>query len=55
MTFEICKDYNLEIFTCPENRICSTILEFLKEDGIVVEPAGALACDVLKDIQKTIE
>jgi threonine dehydratase len=54
-TFEICKNYNLEIITCPENRICSTILEFLKEDGIVVEPAGALACDALKDIQKTIE
>ena len=54
-TFEICKNYNLEIVTCPENRICSTILEFLKEDGIVVEPAWALACDALKDIQTIIE
>lgn len=54
-TFEICKNYNLEIMSCPENRICSTILEFLKEDGIVVEPAWALACDALKDIQKMIQ
>ena len=54
-TFEICKNYYLEIITCPENRICSTILEFLKEDGIVVEPAWALAYDALKDIQKNIE
>jgi threonine dehydratase len=37
--FQIAKEYHLEVYTCPENRICSTILEYLKEDGIIVEPA----------------
>lgn len=49
-TFEICKWENIEIITCPENRVCTTILDYLKEDWIVVEPAWALATDALKDI-----
>ena len=53
-TFEICKQENLEIIDCPENRICSTILEFLREDGIVVEPAWALTTDALKDLKDRI-
>jgi threonine dehydratase len=31
-TFEICKSENIEIIECPENRICTTILDYLKED-----------------------
>lgn len=54
LTFQICKDYNLEVTTCPENRICSTILEYLKEDWIVVEPAWALSTDSLKDLKDKI-
>lgn len=49
-TFEICKDNNIEVIACPENRICSTILEFLREDGIVLEPAGAMESDALKSL-----
>ncbi len=52
--FEICKEYELEVVSCPENRVSSTILEFLKEDGIVVEPAWALATDALKDLKQKI-
>lgn len=39
-----------------ENRICSTILEYLKEEWIIVEPAWALSTDWLKDkkLQKII-
>jgi len=54
-TFEICKKENLEIIECPENRVCSTILEYLKEDWIVVEPAWALATDALKDLKNKIK
>ncbi len=54
-TFEICKQENLEIIECPENRVCSTILEFLREDWIVVEPAWALATDALKDLKDEIK
>ena len=53
--FKICKKYKLEILTTPENRVCSTILEYLKEDWMVVEPAWALSTDVLKDIKEKIK
>lgn len=33
----------------PENRLCSTLLEFLNHEGLVLEPAGALAIDALKN------
>lgn len=54
-TFKIAHDYSLKIVACPEDRICSTILEYLKEDWIVVEPAWALATDALKDLWEKIE
>jgi len=53
--FEICKSENIEIIECPENRVCTTILDYLKEDWIVVEPAGALTTDALKDLKETIK
>lgn len=34
----------------PENRLCSTLLEFLNHEGVVLEPAGALAMDALKNL-----
>ncbi len=33
----------------PEDRLCSTLLEFLNHEGIVLEPAGALSIDALKN------
>ena len=36
----------------PENRLCSTILDMLNIEGVVLEPAGALAIDTLKDIPR---
>jgi len=53
--FEICKKEKINIVECPENRVCTTILDYLKEDWIVVEPAGALATDALKDLKETIK
>lgn len=55
ITFDICNEYSLEIVSCPENRISSTILEYLKEDWIVTEPAGALSTDALKNLKEKIE
>ncbi|HRO11394.1 MAG TPA: pyridoxal-phosphate dependent enzyme, partial [Amaricoccus sp.] len=34
----------------PENRICATMLEMLNVEGVVLEPAGALAVDALRDL-----
>lgn len=33
-----------------EDRLCTTMLEMLNVEGIVLEPAGALAVDALKDL-----
>lgn len=38
------------VHPAPEDRICGTILEMLNTEGIVLEPAGALAIDVLQDL-----
>lgn len=39
----------------PEDRICATITELLNIEGIVLEPAGALAIDALKDLKDDIK
>jgi len=36
----------------PENRLCATMIEMLNVEGVVLEPAGALAVDALKDFAK---
>jgi threonine dehydratase len=43
-----------DVLGAPEDRVCGTILEMLNVEGIVLEPAGALALDVLPDIAETI-
>lgn len=42
------------IITVPENRICTTMLDMLNIEGIVLEPAGALSIDGLKDLKNSI-
>ncbi len=36
----------------PENRVCATIIDMLNVEGVVLEPAGALAIDALKDFSE---
>jgi threonine dehydratase len=43
-----------QVLLAPEDRICVTMLHFLNVEGIVLEPAGALAVDVLPDLAETI-
>ncbi len=43
-----------DVLTPSEDRICATILEMLNVEGIVLEPAGALAVDVLVDVADQI-
>ncbi len=42
------------VLCAPENRICGTMLELLNIEGIVLEPAGALALDVLPELRARI-
>jgi len=39
-----------EVLLAPENRICATMLEMLNIEGMVLEPAGALTVDALRDL-----
>jgi len=49
--FEILKDVPPEdVLSAPEDRICTTMLEMLNVEGIVLEPAGALAVDALSSL-----
>ena len=38
------------VLRVPENRVCITIQEMLNVEGIVLEPAGALSIDALRDL-----
>ncbi|MDA0963292.1 MAG: threonine ammonia-lyase IlvA, partial [Proteobacteria bacterium] len=54
-TFEILRNTPLrDVIVLPEDRICLTILDMLNVEGIVLEPAGALAVDALADVARQI-
>ncbi|WP_090270908.1 threonine ammonia-lyase IlvA [Thalassovita taeanensis] len=54
-TFERLKDVSVaDVVLAPEDRICTTIIEMLNVEGIVLEPAGALAIDALTDVAEAI-
>lgn len=54
-TFEALRDVPREdVLTAPEDRICTTIIEMLNVEGIVLEPAGALSLDVLDQLRDRI-
>lgn len=50
-TFAVLAGFDVgQVLIAPEDRICGTMLEMLNVEGIVLEPAGALAVDALRDI-----
>ncbi len=53
--FEVLKNIDISnVYTVSEDRICTTILEMLNVEGIVLEPAGALSVDALVDVAEQI-
>ncbi len=54
--FEILKQ-NIKnpITLVPEDRLCQTMMDFLFHEGIVLEPAGGLSIDALKDFKSKIK
>ena len=55
-TFEVLAGTDpAHVLLAPEDRICVTMLAMLNVEGIVLEPAGALAVDVLPDLAGLIE
>ena len=53
--FKICRTQLDEIITVDEGKICQTILDLYNKEGIVAEPAGALAVAGLEEIDKDFE
>ncbi|MGZ2255717.1 threonine ammonia-lyase IlvA [Roseobacter sp. A03A-229] len=43
-----------DVLHLSEDRICTTIIEMLNVEGIVLEPAGALAIEALSDLRQQI-
>ena len=54
ISFEITQRLVDKILKIPEGRICGTMLSFLQKEGIIIEPAGALSIDALKDMKDEI-
>ncbi|UWR02968.1 threonine ammonia-lyase IlvA [Ruegeria conchae] len=53
--FELLKDRHLsDVLVLSEDRICTTMIEMLNVEGIVLEPAGALAIEAAADVQSFI-
>lgn len=53
--FELLKHRHLsDVLVLSEDRICSTMIEMLNVEGIVLEPAGALAVEAIADVQTFI-
>ncbi|WP_170376510.1 threonine ammonia-lyase IlvA [Ruegeria atlantica] len=53
--FELLKDRHLsDVLVLSEDRICTTMIEMLNVEGIVLEPAGALAIEAVTDVQSFI-
>lgn len=54
-TFDRLRDVSLvDMIQVSEDRLCITMLEMLNIEGVVLEPAGALAIDALKDLHEQI-
>lgn len=54
LTYEICREVLDQVVTVPEGRLCTMILRLYNDDGIIVEPAGALAVSALEDFADSI-
>ena len=53
--FELLKDRHLsDVLVLSEDRICTTMIEMLNVEGIVLEPAGALAIEAVADVQSFV-
>jgi threonine dehydratase len=49
LTFDFCRQYLERVLIVPEGRVCTTMIELYQNEGIIAEPAGALALSALED------
>ena len=55
LSFEICKIHLDEVLVIPEGKICQAILDVYNKDGIIAEPAGALAIAALDQMSDQLK
>jgi threonine dehydratase len=55
LTFELCRSNVDRVVLVPEGRICTTMIELYQNEGIITEPAGALALSALEDAARAIK
>lgn len=53
--FEVCKNTLDDCISVPEGKICQEILELYNKEGIVAEPAGAIALAALSIYEENLE
>jgi threonine dehydratase len=54
LTFDICRRLLDRVVLVPEGKVCTTVIELYQNEGIIAEPAGALAVSGLDDIADEI-
>tara|TARA_Y100000389_G_scaffold143210_2_gene141399 strand:+ start:7185 stop:8435 length:1251 start_codon:yes stop_codon:yes gene_type:complete len=55
LSFEICKIHLDKVLVIPEGKICQAILDVYNKDGIIAEPAGALAIAALDQMSDQLK
>ena len=50
VSFPLVRDCGAELVTVDEGRVCTEMLDLYQVDGIIAEPAGALACAALEEL-----
>src|SRR3989338_5518196 len=51
LTFKLCKKVLEKLILVPEGKVCETMISLYQRDGIVAEPAGALAIAALNQLK----
>lgn len=54
LTHELCTRYVDRVVVVPEGKVCATVIQLYQNEGIIAEPAGALAVSALDDIADRI-
>ena len=55
LTFKLCKKVLGKLILVPEGKVCETMISLYQRDGIVAEPAGALAIASLEQIGESLK
>ena len=50
LTFDLCRQHLERVVVVPEGKVCTTVIELYQNEGIIAEPAGALAVAALDEV-----